>query len=156
MTTLTNPPASAYAHRAVTLLAAGFGDSIMQKAHKRHRRTVGAFFVPAVHRYGGCVWETARSAGFLLPRFASLHTVTTLNRLATIRGDSKAKGVSPMSNTTQGASAPSLLSRHIAAAHRRMAIAALRADSSVSVRLARYNQHMTKARGLESVEVSHV
>lgn len=61
-----------------------------------------------------------------------------------------------MSNTTQGASAPSLLSRHIAAAHRRMAIAALRADSSVSVRLARYNRHMSKARALASVEVSHV
>ena len=54
-----------------------------------------------------------------------------------------------MSNHTRGASAPSLLSRSLAAAHRRMAIAALRADSSASVRLARYNAHMTKARGLE-------
>ena len=61
-----------------------------------------------------------------------------------------------MSNTTQGASAPSLLSRHIAAAHRRMAIAALRADSSLSVRLSRYNHHTSKARSLEAVEVSHV
>ena len=61
-----------------------------------------------------------------------------------------------MSNTAQGASAPSLLSRHIAAAHRRMALAALRAASSVSVRLARYNRHMSKARALASVEVSHV
>jgi len=61
-----------------------------------------------------------------------------------------------MSNTAQGASAPSLLSRHIAAAHRRMAIAALRADSSLSVRLSRYNAHVTKARRLEAVEVSHV
>lgn len=59
-----------------------------------------------------------------------------------------------MSNTARGASAPSLLSRHIAAAHRRMALAALRADSSTSVRLARYNAHMTKARRLEGV--SHV
>lgn len=53
-----------------------------------------------------------------------------------------------MSNTAQGASAPSLLSRHIAAAHRSLAIAALRADSSVSVRLTRYNAHMNKARAL--------
>lgn len=60
-----------------------------------------------------------------------------------------------MSNTAQGASAPSLLSRHIAAAHRRMAIAALRADSSASVRLSRYNAHMSKARALESMEVRH-
>lgn len=54
-----------------------------------------------------------------------------------------------MSNITQGASAPSLLSRHLAAAHRRMAMAALRANSSVSVRLHRYNAHMAKARRLE-------
>lgn len=53
-----------------------------------------------------------------------------------------------MSNTARGASAPSLLSRSLAAAHRRMALSALRADSSVSVRLARYNAHMTKARAL--------
>lgn len=157
MTTLTNPPASAYARLAVTLLTAGFGDSNRISRRTSATKTIaGAFFVPAVRRYGGCVWETVRSAGFLDSRFASLHTVTTLNRLATIRGDSSNLGVSPMSNTTQGASAPSLLSRHIAAAHRRMAIAALRADSSVSVRLARYNQHMSKARGFAAVEVSHV
>jgi hypothetical protein len=38
-----------------------------------------------------------------------------------------------------------------AAAFRAMAFAALRADSSLSVRLARYNAHMTKARALETV-----
>lgn len=35
-------------------------------------------------------------------------------------------------------------------AHRRMALSALRANSSLSVRLARYNSHMTIARSLES------
>lgn len=57
-----------------------------------------------------------------------------------------------MTNTTRGASAPSLLNRfraHRAAAHRRMALAALFANSSAAVRMARYNAHMTKARGLE-------
>jgi hypothetical protein len=38
-----------------------------------------------------------------------------------------------------------------AAAHRAMAIAALHADSSLSVRLARFNNHMAKARALEAV-----
>lgn len=157
MTTLTQPPAPAYARLAVTLLAVGFGDPNRISRRTSATNTIaGAFFVPAVRRYGGCVWETARSAGFLDSRFANLHTVTTLNRLATISGDSSNLGVSHMSNTVQGASAPSLLSRHFAAAHRRMAIAALRADSSLSVRLSRYNQHMTKARSLEAVEVSHV
>lgn len=37
-----------------------------------------------------------------------------------------------------------------AAAHRAMARAALRSDSSLSVRLRRYNQHMAKARTLEA------
>ena len=35
-------------------------------------------------------------------------------------------------------------------AHRRMALSALRANSSLSVRLARYNSHMAIARTLES------
>lgn len=41
---------------------------------------------------------------------------------------------------------PSKIRAH---AHRRMALSALRANSSLSVRLARYNAHMEKARALE-------
>lgn len=37
-----------------------------------------------------------------------------------------------------------------AAAHRAMAIAALRANSSLSVRLSRYNAHMAIVRSLEA------
>lgn len=44
---------------------------------------------------------------------------------------------------------PSAL-RDRAAAHRAMAIAALRADSSLSVRLKRYNHHMAICRDLEA------
>ena len=42
---------------------------------------------------------------------------------------------------------PTALRKH-AAAHRAMAIAALHADSALSVRLKRYNVAMTKARAL--------
>ncbi|MNU07226.1 MULTISPECIES: hypothetical protein [unclassified Pseudomonas] len=38
-----------------------------------------------------------------------------------------------------------------ALAHRRMALSALRADSSLSVRLTRYNAHMAIVRSLEAV-----
>lgn len=38
-----------------------------------------------------------------------------------------------------------------ALAHRRMALSALRANSSLSVRLKRYNHHMAHVRALESV-----
>ncbi|MDV7210127.1 hypothetical protein [Azotobacter beijerinckii] len=41
-----------------------------------------------------------------------------------------------------------------AAAHRAMALAALHADSSLSVRLHRFNRHMAIARSLESQEVA--
>ncbi|SEJ09573.1 hypothetical protein SAMN04244579_03098 [Azotobacter beijerinckii] len=48
---------------------------------------------------------------------------------------------------------PSAL-RQRAAAHRAMALAALRADSSLSVRLKRYNAAMARARALEAQEVA--
>ncbi|EXF95604.1 hypothetical protein HK44_023645 [Pseudomonas fluorescens HK44] len=38
-----------------------------------------------------------------------------------------------------------------ALAHRRMALSALRANSSLSIRLARYNAHMAIVRTLETV-----
>ena len=49
---------------------------------------------------------------------------------------------------------PSTSSSH-AQAFRALALAALRADSSLSVRLARYNAAMAKARALEVQEVAH-
>lgn len=42
-----------------------------------------------------------------------------------------------------------------ASAHRAMAIAALSADSALSVRLKRYNAHMAQARALDTKEVRH-
>ncbi|MDV7212921.1 hypothetical protein [Azotobacter beijerinckii] len=48
---------------------------------------------------------------------------------------------------------PSAL-RQRASAHRAMALAALHADSSLSVRLSRFNRHMAIARSLESQEVA--
>jgi len=45
---------------------------------------------------------------------------------------------------------PSAL-RERASAHRAMALAALRNDSSLSVRLRRYNHHMSSARALEAI-----
>lgn len=54
-----------------------------------------------------------------------------------------------MSNHAQGASAPSATSILRAQRHRRLALAALRADSSLLVRVSRYNAHMMAARHLE-------
>ena len=92
--------------------------------------------------YGGCAWETFGSAGFLMYRFANLRTAATLIRLATDRGSSTHKERHPMHTLNP--------SKIRAAAHRAMAIAALHADSSLSVRLKRYNAAMAKARVLDA------
>ena len=103
----------------------------------------GAFFVPAASCYGGCAWETERSAGFQFPRFANPRTAATLNRLATICGSSTLEIGAPPMQTTRNPSTH-------AAAWKARAFAALRADSSLSVRLRRYNEAMTRARTLEA------
>ena len=121
--------------------ATGFGDP-NELAHWRPSNPkAGAFFVPASSSYGGCAWDTLGYAGFRVSRFANLRTAATQYRLATIRGSSTTHGAIPMHSI-----------RTIrAAAHRRMAFAALNADSSLSTRLARYTHHITKARALEAV-----
>jgi hypothetical protein len=123
--------------------ATGFGDPSHNRRTGAPITIAGAFFVPAHSVYGGCAWETLGSAGFLLSRFANLRTAATLIRLATNRGSSSTMGATPMTST--------IPSRIRALAHRRMALAALRADSSLKTRLSRYNSHIQKARALESI-----
>lgn len=50
---------------------------------------------------------------------------------------------------------PSPSTKNRSAAFRALALAALRADSSLSVRLDRYNAAMAKARALDAQEVTH-
>lgn len=125
--------------------AADLGRSNKQKAHKRPTLKAGAFFVPAVPCYGGCAWDTFGCAGSLLPRSANPRTAATLTCLAADGGSSPAKGATPM----QHALNPS--ASH-AAAWKARALAALRGNSSLSVRLARYNAAMARARALEAQE----
>ena len=122
---------------------AGFGDPNYKLAHVRPKTIAGAFFVSAMPLYGCRARETFGSAGCQLARFANLRTAATINRLATVRGSSTTQVGAPPMHTLSP-------SRLRAAAHRRMAFAALRADSSAATRLARYQHHMAKARNLES------
>ncbi|MCY1289881.1 hypothetical protein D9M70_389960 [compost metagenome] len=127
--------------------AAGFGDPIRYRRTGAINSIAGAFFVPAMPCYGGRARETFGSAGFLYPRFANLRTAATLIRLATVRGSSSPDiGAPPMKHSH--ALTPSAIQQHAAALKAR-AFAALRADSSLSVRLARYNAAMARARALE-------
>ena len=147
------PSVAKFAHRrygapVAAKSATGFGDPMNSRRTGAPITITGAFFVPAHPVYGGCAWETFGSAGFLDSRFANLRTAATRNRLATISGSSSNLGAVTMQfSRTQNPSAAS----GKAAAHRAMAIAALHADSSLSVRLRRWNHHMTIARTLEAI-----
>ena len=119
------------------------GRSISKRRNSAHHTIAGALVASAMSRCGGCAWDTFGCAGFLLPRSANLRTAVSIARLAASGDGSSAKGAVPMTHTLN----PSAL-RERAAAHRAMAIAALHADSALSVRLKRYNAAMTKARTL--------
>lgn len=108
---------------------------------------VWRFFMPAMFRHGGCAWEALAPAGCLDSRSANPRTAATQNRLAAIRGSSINQGATPMTLRHILSLNPSKIR---AIAHRRMALAALHADSSLSTRLNRYNDHMSKARALET------
>ena len=98
--------------------------------------------MPAVTLYGGCAWDTFGCAGFLYLRSTNLRTAAT-HSFGRERGSSQTDtGASPLH-----ALIPSKIR---ALAHRRMALSALRANSSLSVRLTRYNAHMNIARTLEN------
>lgn len=142
------PKSPRYSAAIAAKSANGFGSPNHTKAHKRHRSTAGAFFVPAISLYGGCAQGAFGRAGFLCVRSTNLRTAATLNRLVAISGGSSHKGAVPMKHPH--ALNPSAIQQHAASLKAR-AIAALHADSSLSVRLARYNAAMAKARALEVV-----
>ena len=105
----------------------------------------GVFFMPAFQCYGGLRRSTLGCAGFLNHRSANLAQLATLLCLAAGRGGSHDSGATSMQRILS--LNPSKIR---AAAHRAMAMAALHADSSLSVRLKRYNTQMAIARTLET------
>ena len=126
----------AYSLPVVANSATGLGRPTSKRRTSAHHPIAGAFFVSVISSYGGCAWDTFGYAGFLLPRSANPRTAATPIRLAATGGSSSAKGALPMHALN-----PSARSSR-AAAHKAMAFAALRANSSLSTRLKRYNHHM--------------
>ena len=122
--------------------ATGLGNPLNVRRNSAPITIAGAFFVPAVTCYGGCAWEAFVPAGFLTSRFTNLRTAAT-HSLGNERGSSLFTLGAPRM--------PALIPSAIRAfAHRRMALSALRANSSLATRLKRYSHHMTIARSLES------
>lgn len=156
-------PAIAQARRALVILALpqtprysatvaansanGLGNPNISRRTSAIVSKAGAFFVPAISFYGGCAWDAFGRAGFLESRFTNLRAAAT-HSLGNERGGSSTLGAVPMKHPH--ALNPSAIQLHAASLKAR-AFAALHADSSLSVRLARYNAAMAKARALEVV-----
>lgn len=122
--------------------ATGRENPNIKLAHKRPMSIAGAFSMPAMSLYGGRAWETFGSAGCQLARFLTPRTAATQSREKD-RGSS----MTQVGATHMHALTPSKIRAY---AHRRLALAALRANSSLSVRLARYNHHAEIARALDA------
>ena len=122
---------------------ADLGRSNFSRRYSAPVTIAGAFFASAMSRYGGCAWDTFGCAGCLESRSANPRTAVTIPCLAASGDGSKTLGAPPMQTTRNP-------STH-AAAWKARAFAALRSDSSLSVRLRRYNEAMARARSLETV-----
>lgn len=140
------PESPRYSASVAANSAAGFCSPTNSRRTSAIVSKAGAFFVPAVSFYGGCARGAFGRAGFLESRSANLRTAATQSCFAAGSGGSSTLGAVPMKYLH--ALNPSRLR---AAAHRRMAFAALHANSSATVRLTRYQHHMAKARALDVV-----
>ena len=136
------PHARGYIAPVAANSATGFGRPSRYRRNSAPITIAGAFFTPAVSFYGGCAQDTFGCAGFLYLRSTNLRTAAT-HSFGRERGSSQIDtGAPPMH---------ALIPPAIRAfAHRRMALSALRANSSLASRLKRYSHHMSIARSLES------
>lgn len=111
--------------------------------HKGAQRRESGFFVPTL-------WWAVRGRPFGLPVpfVPVLHTCAQFatHHVQVIWRTPKIQRSSTMKTLTLPIAAK--IKRGRIAAHKKMAYAALRADSSLNVRLARYNNHMSKARAI--------
>jgi hypothetical protein len=145
LTALALPKLSRYSELLAAKSANGFSRPNNSRRTGVSHPKAGAFFTPVTSFYGGCAWGTFGCAGCLESRSTNPRTAATHNCLVAIRGSSSTLGAPPMKYLH--ALNPS---KFRAAAHRRMAFAALHADSSLHTRLTRYQHHMAKARTLEA------
>lgn len=141
---LAKPKSSRYALVVTANSVTGFRSPRKTRRTSAPTTTAGAFFVSVVCN-GGCAWETERSAGFRVSRSANPRTAATLNRFAAVRGSSTQHGATQLKNLFPTRNP----SKH-AEAWKARALAALHSDSSLSVRLRRYNKAMAKARAIQA------
>jgi len=134
---------------------AGTTNPINSRRNSATMTIAGAFFTPAMFCHGGLCGGALALAGFLESRSWSPRTARHQlpHDQGVVMSSNQTLGASPMTKRHTLTLNPSAL-RQRAAAHRAMALAALRANSSLSVRLSRYNHHIDLARSLEAQEVA--
>lgn len=136
--TLANRKHPAYSSPVATLLATNGSASPRIKRSTSSHLQARSFFSPAFN--GGAVREAFAPFGFLLPELAGPHSATA-HHLQVMPVVPKQKELRPMNHLHTAL-------KNRAAAHKAMAFAALRADSSASVRLGRYRKHIDRSRTL--------
>lgn len=141
---IANRKRRAYSSHVTANSATGFGHPNISRRYSAHDSNAGAFFMPEISLYGGCARGAFERAGCLESRLTNLRTAAT-HSFGHERGGSSTLGAVPMNHIP--ATNPS--TSH-AAAWKARAMAALRADSSLSVRLNRYNAAMARARQIEA------
>lgn len=117
------------------------GRSNSKRRTSAHHTIAGAFFVSAIRCYGGCAWDTFGCAGFSFCPGRPTRVQLPPSSLGRDWWQLPSKRSFTMRNCSP--------STH-AAAWKARAFAALRSDSSLSVRLSRYNAAMSRARALEA------
>jgi hypothetical protein len=127
----------------VAQLATGCRNPNSKRRTSAQTTTAGVFFRLQFSVMAAVCGQASAWPGSFCPGIPTPRTAATQSRRKDRGSSSKAKGASPLH-----ALIPSKIR---ALAHRRMALSALRADSSLSVRLKRYSHHMGIARTLETV-----
>jgi len=128
--------------------AAGRRNPITSRRNSAQITTAGVFFRLRFSVMAAVCGQASAWPGAYCPGIPTPHTAATQSRRKDGGGSIKV-GATPMKHALNPSASH-------AAAWKARALAALRADSSLSVRLARYNSAMARARALEAQAVAHV
>ena len=139
--TLAKPSQDDYSSPVTANSVTGCRNPSKQKAPSAQNSISGVFLCLKYRFMVAVCGQASAWLGSFCPSILTPHTAATQSREKD-RGGSSAKGAPPMS-----ALIPSAIR---AFAHRRMALSALRANSSLATRLKRYSHHMSIARSIES------
>lgn len=139
--TLAKPSQDDYSSPVTANSVAGCRNPSKQKAPSAQNSISGVFLCLKYRFMAAVCGRASALPGSFCPGIPTLHTAATQSRRKD-RGSSSAEGAPPMHALTP--------SKIRALVHRRLALIALRAHSSPSIRINRYNAHMSIFRALEA------